>query len=211
MFLLAKTVAPAANFSRLFSSPSAAGAFCRKPCTWRAWRTVLEVIVTLAATVPGAGANESDILFPELRVATAYQGKFDVDIYTAAWHVRAPSWSRAHRLELAAGVVRDADDSRPFGFVGPVWRFASRRRISFLDFSLGPTVIGGSTFDGDDLGGNLHFRSALALGFAAGRDRVFEVAFRIEHISNGGLRSNNPGLDSIGVGFVILPEGRAGN
>lgn len=168
------------------------------------------MLVTLASSVPSARAATLQA-YPELRVATAYAGKFDADVFTAAWYVETPAWIRADRLELAAGVIDAADASRPFAFAGPVWRVTSRRRSAFVEFSFGPTVIGGSTVDGRDLGGNLHFRSAVALGLAGGRGHTFDVAIRVEHVSNGGLRGDNPGLDSIGLSFVILMGGQAGH
>ena len=210
MFLLAKAVAPAANTSPALSSPLAAGAFCQLWRRRRIWRALLRALLALAGAMPATDTHAADLV-PELRVASAYEGRIDADVYTAAWFTAAPRWSLANRLEFAVGVIRDAHESRPFGFFGPVWRFASRRSASFLEFSFGPTVIGGSTIDGRELGGNLHFRSAIAVGLAGGRRRNFEVALRIEHVSNGGLRSTNPGLDSIGLGFVILTGGRAGH
>lgn len=36
------------------------------------------------------------------------------------------------------------------------------------------------------------------------------LANPVEHISNGGLQNHNPGLDSIGLSFVILMGGHAG-
>lgn len=200
MFLLAKARAPAAGVSRTLSSPIAAGAFCHSARARQRWTPLLDALVLIASLFAAVDADASERL-PDLRFGTAYQGKFDADIYTAAWQVGAPAWSRAHRLELAAGVITSRAASRPFGFIGPVWRIASRRRASFFEFSFGPTLIGGSTIDGRELGGNLHFRSALALGLFAGR--TIEISMRIEHVSNGGLRDDNPGLDAVGIGFAF--------
>lgn len=165
-------------------------------------------LVMLAECTQSARAGTLQA-YPELRVATAYAGKFDADVYTAAWYVETPAWFRADRLELAAGIIDAADVSRPFAFAGPVWRVTSRTHGSFVEFSFGPTVIGGSTVDGRELGGNLHFRSAVVLGLANGRGRAPEVAIRVEHISNGGLRDHNPGLDSIGLSFVFPSRDRS--
>lgn len=163
----------------------------------------MRIAMLLSATLfaiawPAAEAHAGNLI-PELRIATTYQGKFDADVYTAAWSLAAPRWTGAGRLEISTGVIRDAEKIRPFAFVGPVWRLVLRRPAPFLEFSFGPTLIGGAVIDGRDLGGNLHFRSALALGTSLGRNT--EIAIRIEHISNGGLRDENPGLDSIGLGF----------
>ena len=163
----------------------------------------------LAGAVPPASAGALQA-YPEFRVATAYTGKFDADVITAAWYVETPAWTRANRLEFAAGIIDAADATRPFAFAGPVWRTTSHARSSFVEFSFGPTMIAGSTVDGRDLGGNLHFRSAVALGLTGNRSQTHEVAIRVEHMSNGGLRNHNPGLDSIGLSLVVLTGGRAG-
>lgn len=209
MFLLAKAVAPAADVPRASTSLSAAGAFCQPRHKIHSLRLLALLLVILVHSAQSARAATSQA-YPELRVATAFAGKFDADVFTAAWYVETPAWIRADRLELAAGVINAADVSRPFAFAGPVWRVTPRRRGPFVEFSFGLTVIGGSTVDGRDLGGNLHFRSAVALGLAGGRGQAHEVAIRVEHISNGGLRDHNPGLDSIGLSFVILMGGHAG-
>ena len=209
MFLLAKAVAPAADVPRASSSPSAAGAFCHSQRTRPALPVLALLFVMLASAVPSARAGVSQA-YPELRVATAYAGKFDADLFTVAWYVGTPAWLRADRLELAAGVIVADDVSRPFAFAGPVWRAALGSRSPFVEFSFGPTVIGGSTVDGRDLGGNLHFRSAIAFGIAGGHGHAHEIAIRVEHVSNGGLQNHNPGLDSIGLSFVIVMGGHAG-
>jgi hypothetical protein len=62
-------------------------------------------------------------------------------------------------------------------------------------------LLGGSTLGNQDLGGNLHFTSSLAVGRKFGQRQQFLASMRIQHLSNGGLNSTNPGLDSIGVGL----------
>jgi hypothetical protein len=142
---------------------------------------------------------------PEIRVATAYGGKYDADLLTLAWFTSAPGWTRAERIEFSAGVIQGRKRSRPIVFAGPVWRLTKPDRPSFIEFSTGPTLISGSTISGRELGGNLHFRSALAFGRVFGRRRLLRIALRFEHISNGGLRDENPGLESIGLSFVSAP------
>lgn len=153
-----------------------------------------------AAITPLRQAHATEMI-PELRLATAFGGDYDVDILTAAWYVPAPRWTRANRLEVAAGAIQNSSSSQGFAFVGPVWLLTDERRATFVEFSIGPTLLSGSNFAGHELGGNVQFRSALALGREFGRRRLFRLALRVEHISNGGLRDDNPGLDSIGLSF----------
>jgi hypothetical protein len=105
------------------------------------------------------------------------------------------------RTEFAAGVISGHGDTRPFASVGPVWRLNGDEQPLFVDFGFSPTLLGGSTLGNQDLGGNLHFTSSLAIGREFGQRQQFLASLRIQHLSNGGLNSTNPGLDSIGVGF----------
>ena len=164
-----------------------------------AFPTIVALALTALQLAPAAVVET----LPELRIATAYGSEADVNVFTAAWFGKAPQWTRANRLEFAAGIIHDSEVIRPFAFVGPVWRLDGGSRSPFVELSFGPTVLGGATVGGRDLGGNLHFRSALALGKAFGRRQAFRVALRVEHISNGGLREANPGLDSIGLSFAF--------
>ena len=191
-------LAPAAHFIWCRSLTSAAGAFFL-----RFARSAIPTIV-LAATLAvfiAAPADASGVL-PELRLATTYRGTSDVTTYAGAWYSRAPRWTRAERLEMSLGVIDDKDSARAFVFVGPVWRFAKDGAAPFFEFSFGPTALAGSTVGGRELGGNLHFRSALVIGTTLGAHHAMEVAIRISHLSNGGLRDANPGLDLIGLSFI---------
>ncbi len=137
--------------------------------------------------------------FPELRVADAYRGVSDTYSISAAWFGPAPAWTRADRLEYSAGIIEDPASLIAFGFAGPVWRLTDATNPVFAEASFGPTLLSGSTVDGRELGGNLHFQSALMIGATFGNARPLRVSLRIAHISNGGLRSRNPGLDFIGL------------
>ncbi len=195
MFSLAFPLAPAAIVvpRRSPSVAVAAGAF------WR--RTLTAVTVAALLSMP-FGLVRADGLVPELRLATSYLGTSDVTTYTAAWYGRAPRWTLANRLEYSLGAIDDSQSLRAFAFVGPVWRFAGKDAPLFVDVSLGPTVLAGSTVvAGRELGGRFHFRSAVALGARFGARRDMELAIRVSHISNGGIRDANPGLDSIGLSF----------
>ena len=190
-------LAPAASTTRdLFPAPMA-GAFLFRMTR----RPVATLLVVVLLAIAGHEAEGADSSVPEFRLATAYRGHFDATIISAAWYRAAPRWTRADRLELSLGVIDD-DVSRAFVFVGPTWRLGKGGSPAFAEFSFGPTALAGSTIGGRELGGNLHFRSALAVGMNLGATRKTEIALRISHVSNGGLRNRNPGLDSIGLSVV---------
>lgn len=139
---------------------------------------------------------------PELHLATSYRGVSDVHLFAAAWQVKAPSWTRASRMEIAAGLVDGAGRARLFTSVGPVWRLNRSETPVFVEFGFSPTVLGGSTLGSHDLGGNLHFTSSLTLGRDFDQGPLARIAVRIQHLSNGGLHDSNPGLDLVALNFV---------
>ena len=92
-------------------------------------------------------------------------------------------------------------DNTAFLSVGPVWRFQPEGRPYYVDLGISPTVLSESTFSGRELGGHLHFSSSITLGTRFGAEDEFGIALRLQHTSNGGLDSTNPGLDAIAVNF----------
>ena len=125
-----------------------------------------------------------------------------------AYHASAPRWLHANRLEFGLGAISQAEESRLFLSLGPVWRWTPPTvdKRWFIDFGFSPTVLGGAKFNGKDLGGNLHFTSSLAIGRKFGTRSASTVSLRVQHMSNGGLNSTNPGVDMIGLNFTYRPE-----
>ena len=111
--------------------------------------------------------------------------------------------ARAATVELAIGAISTPQETRPFVSFGPVWRLPINRRSLFVALGFSPTLIGGSSFNGRDLGGNFHFTSSASVGANFGAHENISVALRVQHTSNGGLSSTNPGLDMIGLNFAI--------
>lgn len=109
------------------------------------------------------------------------------------------------RLTLTAGRFTSDSENRAFGSLGPTFRFESdRSRIPmFLDLGISPTVIDGAQYGDRDLGTSFNFTSHVAFGLRFGRHRQAHVSLRYQHISNGGTNSTNPGVDMIGIEFVI--------
>jgi len=92
---------------------------------------------------------------------------------------------------------------RPLIAAGPVWRVQRPTASLFVEFSFNPTILGGSRLGDRDLGGNFHFTSSTSVGATFGARENISVALRVQHTSNGGLSSKNPGLDMIGLNFAI--------
>ena len=160
--------------------------------------------VLLAFALAGAPAL-ADSGSPELCLAQSFGGQFNAESASVALFGRAPAWTRASRLEYSGGIVGGTGSSRLFVFAGPVWHVSDCRQRLYAEFSFGGTLLDGSRIDGRELGGNVHFRSALALGMRLGRHDRTRVALRLSHISNGGLHESNPGIDFIGLSITAAP------
>ena len=194
------TYVSAATVARSCCTTGAAGASARSRERRLPALAAFGAILALVAVASPALADDR---LPELRIAQSFGGHFDVESVAVAWFGRTPSWTRASRFEYSAGIIRGADSSRLFAFAGPVWRASDRTRRLYTEFSFGPALLDGSRIDGRELGGSLHFRSALALGMRIGRHERGRIALRISHISNGGLAEPNPGIDFIGISLSV--------
>jgi len=131
----------------------------------------------------------------------------DVSHYALVFHGRPPRRLLAERMELSIGTLSGADENRWFVSYGAVWRVPRRflpivGNNLYVDFGFSPTWIAGSTVNGRDLGGNLHFTSSLSVGTYLNARRTLGLSARIQHTSNGGLDSTNPGLDMAGLNLV---------
>ena len=148
-----------------------------------------------------------------VRVARADSGQFDgltqqslfVD-FKLPW--QWSPWEGVYatpRLTLELGQFETDLEDRLFGSFGPALRIDNDRwRIpAFVDLGFSPTVIDGSEYGDRNLGTSFNFTSHVALGMRFGRQRDHSVSIRLQHISNGGTNSTNPGVDMIGIDFVF--------
>ncbi|MDJ0709530.1 MAG: acyloxyacyl hydrolase [Woeseiaceae bacterium] len=162
--------------------------------------TVVAVALLSLNATPSMAQNFAPA---EYRYAVA-GNKFDeVEQFALAFAVQSPDFLRADRLEFAVGAISDQNSDRLFLSLGPVWRLPISDGPAFVEFGISPTWIDGSILDGRDLGGNVHFTSAVAIGAAFGRHRNVSVSLRAQHTSNGGLSNTNPGLDMIGLNVAF--------
>lgn len=165
-------------------------------------RRLLSVVVFCVMCWPAlASAGDGARLLPnELRAAGGL-GRFDRTwLVAAVFHSNTPRFLRAHRVEVATGLNGSGNRARPFVSAGPVWRIGMPRRL-FVELGFSPTLLGGSSFQGTDLGGNFHFTSSAAIGRDLGRGRL--IALRIQHTSNGSIRRVNPGINMAGLSITF--------
>ena len=178
----------------------------------RFWLQTLIVAVAMTSISLRATPAYADGFLPTEYRAMESIGKYDdVSQYALVFHGRPPRRLFAERMELAIGALSGADANRWFLSYGAVWRVPGRwmpyaRDAVHIDFGFSPTWIGGSTVNGRDLGGNLHFTSSLSAGAYLNARRTLELSLRIQHTSNGGLNSVNPGLDMAGLSLVYRTQ-----
>ena len=80
---------------------------------------------------------------------------------------------------------------------------AANMKAGFVNSNTGVLDGGGSSFNDRDMGGNFHFTSFAALGAIFGPRDSAARSLRIQHTSNGGLNSTNPGVDVIGLNITF--------
>lgn len=177
-----------------------------RPARWpvsgnmlRAVRVFALLATLLLGSLSAHAANLDDTRY---RVAVAGDRFSGTTQVAAAFDVQRWRHWGADRLRFEVGVFEDGENTRPFLSLGPVWHRPIGQSRYFTEFSISPTLIAGSRFQGEELGGDFHFTSALVLG-AMIRRRGF-VALRLQHTSNGGIRDTNPGMDMLGLTFTFF-------
>ena len=160
-------------------------------------------IIMIFGTLSYQTAYASTLRPNVYRVSVAGDKFSDTWQVAATFHLRAPRRIRARRLELAVGTVSTSNEIILFVSFGPVWRLPITDRRLFVEIGFSPTFFAGSTFNHRDMGGNLHFTSSATFGTTFGARDASSISLRIQHTSNGGLNSTNPGLDMIGINFAF--------
>ena len=169
----------------------------------KALHTVVFMIAMISFTLNGLNAQAANVVASDYRVVAASAKYNNTTQYAVAFRMRPPRRLRARHLELAIGAISTSQETRPFVSLGPVWRLPIRSRSLFVELGFSPTLIAGSSLNGRDLGGNFHFTSSASIGATFGARKNISIALRVQHTSNGGLSSTNPGLDMIGLNFAF--------
>ena len=168
---------------------------------------LLASVIALPFLAPSL-ASAQDLTPDEYRVTRSI-GKFDsVTQFAIAYRFDAPEILRASRTELSFGTFSSREEDRPYVSFGAVWRVPPKwvplpRDSMFVDVGFSPTIIAGSSLNGRDLGGSVHFTSSIEIGALFGREQSTAVSLRLQHTSNGGLNSTNPGIDTLGFNFAF--------
>lgn len=97
------------------------------------------------------------------------------------------------------GVLEVDDDSNTYvgAGVAAMWNTGEKW---FIEASLAAGYYGPGS-DGQDLGGNWHFRSLLGFGYRLSDTR--RVSLAIDHLSNAGIEDSNPGRNAIFLRYGV--------
>lgn len=121
--------------------------------------------------------------------------------------VRLHRWSWRPALTLI-GLI---DDSRENGVQMVAFGAEVERHFPVLDgwlqpfvmLGFAPTVLSDAALGERVIGGEFHFTSAVMAGVTVLRPGGVRLAYRLQHTSNGGTHSENPGVDLSGVVLEI--------
>ncbi len=107
------------------------------------------------------------------------------------------NWHIAHYLELTFGGWNAEEDTvYDLGFT-PVFRFVRSRGQPYFEAAIGFHVLSDLDFkDGVQTSTHFQFGDHIGAGFVHGR---YDFGVRLQHLSNGGLKPPNPGIN-----FAVL-------
>jgi hypothetical protein len=169
----------------------------------RLFVTAAFLLTLFSFTGNGSKAQAADLRPDEYRVSAGEDKFSDTWQFAMAYRIRSPQFLHAQHLELAAGTLSTSVDNKLFVSLGPVWRLPLNNDRMFVDLGISPTLLSGSSFNGRDMGGNFHFTSSAEIvAFIDARNNL-SMSLRIQHMSNGGISSTNPGMDMVGIRFAF--------
>ncbi len=145
----------------------------------------------------GTGAPERAGLRSGVSASSFEDLYYEVDAY-ADWDLPwrfdlGRRWRLGTGVDVSAGWLAARGNSAFIASAGPL--FVLKRDRLPLEFEAGfsPTVLSRQRFDQDDLGSWCQFTSHAAVLWEAGRH--FLIGYRFQHMSNGGISEDNPGLN----------------
>ena len=113
----------------------------------------------------------------------------------------ASDWRLGTLLEANAGVLHGDGESAFVGSAGPGISITGYGDKLEIPMGVNLTVISEDTFGDDDFGGPIQFTSHIGLNINVTRRMM--IGYRLQHMSNAGLYSSNPGVNihMLGIGY----------
>lgn len=101
-------------------------------------------------------------------------------------------WQAISQWDISAGYLSHEDIESLVLAAGPVVVFRKSDIPWYVEVGSRPTLISEHEFDQKDFGGPFQFTSHGTVGWSRGD---FEIAYRIQHMSNARIYSDNDGLN----------------
>jgi lipid A 3-O-deacylase len=107
-------------------------------------------------------------------------------------------WRLVGYWEASAGAWESDDDSSADFAVTPVFRFErrGRQRVPYVEAAIGFHILSRHISRERQFSTNFQFGDHIAAGIRSGK---YDFGVRLQHLSNGGIRHPNPGIN-----FILL-------
>jgi len=102
---------------------------------------------------------------------------------------------------------KERNDSITHVGVTPVFRLTRHQKLAngampFFEASIGAHIMSDDKIGDKDLGGNFIFGDQISGGAQFGNNLQHELSLRLQHYSNAGLHSSNPGINFAGLRYT---------
>lgn len=111
----------------------------------------------------------------------------------------APDWHLAGYWEFSAAIWDNHDESTADVSATPVFRF--QRDSIYLEGAIGFHLVTSHISAHRTFSSAFQFGTHVGAGYRFGPARRYDLGLRVQHISNGGLREPNPGINFVIVRF----------
>jgi len=111
----------------------------------------------------------------------------------------APDWHLVGYWEFSAGIWDNHEESVAEVAVTPVFRFA--RSSFYVEGAVGLHLVTTHISAARVFSSSFQFGDHLGAGYRFGPGKRYDLGLRVQHLSNGGLREPNPGINFLLVRF----------
>ena len=133
----------------------------------------------------GTGANRISRQFQEFEAVTDLNLPYKWDL--------GRTWELRSRLGFSLGSFGNNHVTAVIGSVGPMFSLGPSHLPVALEGGFAPTGLSERDFDTRSIGSLLQFRSSIGVAWTI--EKKVHVAYRFQHMSNGGFASHNQGVN----------------
>ncbi len=126
-------------------------------------------------------------------------------LVTGYWEIDYARWDTDRLPREPDGAA--VDSTEVFGFT-PAFRIVQKRIFAletnaYLEGAVGFHYLKSTMIGDRNVASNFQFGDHVGLGVIFGPDSQFDLSYRLQHFSNGGVDSPNPGLDFHALRFAV--------